>query len=89
MTEKKLITGDMTIQEIVELYPLTMEVFAEWGLGCATCHIGAFETLEEGAIAHGFLPEEVNDILEDLNTMAEEERKEKEKKKKKSKSQEF
>lgn len=70
----------MTIQEIIELYPFTMEVFAEWGLGCATCHIGAFETIEEGAIAHGFTAEEVEDILDDLNTMAEEERKEKDKK---------
>jgi hybrid cluster-associated redox disulfide protein len=83
MTKKKLITGEMTIQEIIELYPFTMEIFAEWGLGCATCHIGAFETVEEGALAHGFSAEEVDEILDDLNTMAEEEKKEKEKEKKK------
>jgi hybrid cluster-associated redox disulfide protein len=82
MTKKKLITGEMTIQEIIELYPFTMEIFAEWGLGCATCHIGAFETVEEGALAHGFSAEEVDEILDDLNTMAEEEKKEKERREK-------
>ncbi len=72
MGEQILVTGEMTIQEIIDLYPLTMEVFAEWGLGCATCHIGAIETLEEGALAHGFAPEEVEEIISDLNDIAHE-----------------
>lgn len=67
---KQLVTGDMTVQEIVELYPLTVEVLAEWGLGCSSCHIGAIETIEEGALAHGFTPEEVEEIVNDLNEMA-------------------
>lgn len=70
MTKKKLVTGGMTIQEVIELYPDTMEVFADWGLGCATCHIGAIETLEDGALAHGFAPEEVEDLIDELDTVA-------------------
>lgn len=70
MKKRNLVTGDMTIQEIIELYPDTMEVFADWGLGCATCHIGAVETLEDGALAHGFSMEEVNDLIDELNEVA-------------------
>lgn len=65
-----LVTGDMTVQEIVELYPLTVEILAEWGLGCSACHIGAIETIEEGAFAHGFSQEEVDEIIHDLNEAA-------------------
>lgn len=68
--KKTLVTGDMTVQEIVELYPMTVEVLAEWGLGCSTCHIGMIETIEEGALAHGFMPEEVEEIVSDLNEIA-------------------
>ncbi len=75
MKEEKLVTGDMTVQEIIELYPLTMEVLGEWGLGCATCHIGAIETIEEGAMAHGFDAEEVEELINDLNEIANEEKK--------------
>ncbi len=71
MTNKKtLVTGDMTVQEIVDLYPMTVEVLTEWGLGCSTCHIGAIETIEEGAFAHGFTEEEVGEIIHDLNEIA-------------------
>jgi hybrid cluster-associated redox disulfide protein len=67
---KRLVTGDMTVQEIVELYPTTVEILAEWGLGCSACHIGAIETIEEGAFAHGFTQEEVDEIIHDLNETA-------------------
>ncbi len=71
MTKKKtLVTGDMTVQEIVDLYPMTVEILTEWGLGCSTCHIGAIETIEEGAFAHGFTEEEVAEIIHDLNEIA-------------------
>ncbi len=70
--EKVFVTGDMTVQEIVDLYPMTVEVLTEWGLGCSTCHIGAIETIEEGALAHGFTEEEVQEIVHDLNEIAKE-----------------
>jgi hybrid cluster-associated redox disulfide protein len=70
MKKRNLITGDMTIQEAITLYPMIMEVFAAWGLGCAACHIGAIETIEEGAISHGFSPEEVENLIEELNEAA-------------------
>jgi len=71
MSEKKRIKGAMTVAEILELYPNTMEVFSDWGLGCAHCHIGEVESLEDGAFAHGFGEDEVEALLEELNEAAE------------------
>ena len=70
LSEKKFITGEMTIAEILELYPSTMEILAEWALGCAGCHIGEIETIAEGAAAHGFDDEEIENLLEELNDAA-------------------
>jgi hybrid cluster-associated redox disulfide protein len=59
-----LITKDMSIGEIVEEYPETVPVFMSHGLGCIGCAIAQFETLEEGAMAHGI---DVEALLQDLN----------------------
>lgn len=72
MTKKRKITGDMTVQDILTLYPETHEVFMDWGLHCATCFVGAFESIEDGARAHGFTEEEVIELMDDLNVCAEE-----------------
>ena len=59
-----LITKDMSIGDIVEQYPETVPVFMAHGLGCIGCAIAQFETLEEGAMAHGI---DVDALLQDLN----------------------
>lgn len=58
------ITKDMSIREIVEKYPETIEVFAKHGLHCIGCVIAQFENLEQGAMAHGI---NINSLVEDLN----------------------
>lgn len=50
---KLKITKDMTLSEVVEKYPATIEVFLEHGMGCFGCGIAQFETIEQGAKAHG------------------------------------
>ncbi len=62
MDEK--IKREMTIQEVVNSYPETLEVFARHGLGCIGCHVAAFENVEQGAIAHGL---DVDVLMKDLN----------------------
>lgn len=62
----------MTVAEILELYPSTLEVLSDWGLGCAHCHIGEVESIEDGVRAHGFDDEEVESLLEELNEAAKE-----------------
>ncbi len=63
MSERK-ITKDMSIVEIVQNYPETLNVFAKYGMGCIGCAAAKFENLEAGARVHGLDPDA---ILADLN----------------------
>jgi len=62
------ITKEMSIIEIVQNYPESLEVFAKYGLGCIGCAAARFENLEAGAKVHGVDPdkmvEEINALLE-------------------------
>lgn len=58
------ITKEMTIEEVVTQYPETMMVFMRHGLHCVGCHVSAFESIEEGALAHGI---NVDALVLDLN----------------------
>ncbi|HLB72341.1 MAG: DUF1858 domain-containing protein [Candidatus Methanoperedens sp.] len=61
------ITKDMTIDEVVNQNPETMIVFMRHGLHCVGCHVSAFESIEEGATAHGI---NVDALVSDLNKVA-------------------
>lgn len=58
------ITKDTTIEEVVKKYPETMMVFMKHGLHCVGCHVSAFESIEQGAIAHGI---DTDALVTDLN----------------------
>lgn len=60
-----MITKDMTITDIVQSYPETVEVFGMYGMGCIGCMASRFENLEQGAAAHGI---DIEAILKDLNS---------------------
>ena len=47
------ITKEMGIMDIVTNHPETMEVFAQFGMGCIGCAAAHFENLEAGAKVHG------------------------------------
>ena len=47
------ITKDMSIVEIVQTYPDTVEVLMNAGMGCLGCAASHFENIEQGAMAHG------------------------------------
>ena len=67
MPEKKQeekIKKDMPIGDVVTKHPETIEVFLKHGLHCIGCHVAAFESLEQGAKAHGI---DIKKLLEDLN----------------------
>ena len=61
------ITKDMTIDEVVNQNPETMIVFMRHGLHCVGCHVSAYESIEEGATAHGI---NVDALVSDLNKVA-------------------
>jgi hybrid cluster-associated redox disulfide protein len=58
------ITKDMKIDEVLKKYPETAEVFAKHGFHCIGCIAASFESIEQGATAHGV---DVDELIEDLN----------------------
>jgi hybrid cluster-associated redox disulfide protein len=66
------ITKENTIEDVVTKYPESVMVFMKHGLHCVGCHVSAFESIEEGAMAHGI---DVNALLGDLNKLAESKKK--------------
>jgi hydroxylamine reductase len=63
MTKKK-ITKDMTFMELMELDSEAGAKLAERGLFCGGCPMAQFETIENGAAAHGV---DVEELLRELN----------------------
>jgi hybrid cluster-associated redox disulfide protein len=61
------ITKENTIEEVVTKYPESVMVFMKHGLHCVGCHVSAFESIEEGAMAHGI---DVDALVADLNKLA-------------------
>ena len=48
------VTKEMSIIDIVQNHPETLEVFAKYGMGCIGCAAARYENLEAGAKVHGF-----------------------------------
>ena len=59
-----MITKDTGSIEAVQNHPEILQVFAEYGLGCVGCMAARFETLEQGAAAHGI---DIEALVADLN----------------------
>jgi hybrid cluster-associated redox disulfide protein len=62
----KVITKEMSIIDIVENHPQTVEVFQNYGMGCIGCMASRFENVEQGAIAHGI---DIDSLIKDLNSV--------------------
>ena len=58
------ITKDMSITDIVNKYPETVDVFQAYGMHCFGWMAARFENVEQGALAHGL---DVDKLMEDLN----------------------
>ena len=58
------ITKDMTFMEVMQAYPVSLEVLRKHRLGCVGCMGAQNESLEQGANAHGI---DVNVLVKDLN----------------------
>lgn len=58
------IDQSMSIIDIVQKYPQTVEVFRQYGMGCLGCVAARFENLEQGASAHGI---DIEALVADLN----------------------
>jgi hybrid cluster-associated redox disulfide protein len=47
------VAKSMSIGEVVQKHPETIPVFMQHGLHCLGCAIASFESIEQGAQAHG------------------------------------
>lgn len=62
------ITKDMSIIDIVNKYPETVDIFQAYGMHCFGCMAARFENVEQGILAHGL---DVDQLIEELNKAVE------------------
>ena len=67
---KVLITRDMTLGELVERFPQAAMLMAKRGMHCIGCHMAAWETVEQGARAHGMSDKDIDQMLDEMNKVA-------------------
>ncbi len=53
---------------ILEECPRAAELLAEYGLHCISCFANQFDTLEMGAQVHGMTDDDLNDMVNEINT---------------------
>ena len=68
---KQKIDKNMSFSEVLSKYPQSAEVMMSYGLHCIGCQVAAFETIQQGAKAHGMSDKELNKMIDDLNKAAE------------------
>ena len=70
MAAKQMITKDMSFGEILQRFPQTFSVFSKYGMHCIGCSMSAYETVEQGAKAHGMKEKDLAKLLDEMNRMA-------------------
>lgn len=70
---QEFIAKDMSIAEVIEKYPSTIETLLMTGVHCIGCHVSYYETLEEGMKGHGMSDKEVDKVIKDMNKVVREE----------------
>ncbi len=58
------ITKEMSFSEAMAVNPKAGEIFHKYHMGCVGCIAAVFETIEQGANAHGI---DVEALMKDLN----------------------
>lgn len=57
---------NIPIGELVMNYPQSVEILFSRGFHCIGCGLSAYETLEQGALAHGFDSAAVDEMLQEI-----------------------
>ena len=69
-SKEKMITKNMTIDEVLQLDERLGDVFMGFGMHCIFCHLGIDETVAEAAEVHEvdveFLVKKLNEVYEQL-----------------------
>ncbi len=61
------ITKDMMLGDIVRAHPETAKVMFRYGLHCIGCHVSAYETVEQGCLAHGISRPDIEKMVKEMN----------------------
>jgi hybrid cluster-associated redox disulfide protein len=69
MAEK--ISKGMTLGEVISNFPDAVPTMVNYGLHCVGCHVAAYETVEQGAKAHGMTDADIDKMLKEMNKAAE------------------
>lgn len=59
-----MLTKEMTVGQVLKLYPETIQVFLELGMHCLGCPSSTMESIEGAALTHG---RNVDDLIQQLN----------------------
>jgi len=65
------ISKQTPLGELVRDFPEAVPVMLEKGLHCIGCHVAAFETVEQGAKAHGMGEKEIEKLVSEMNKAVE------------------
>lgn len=63
----KKITKNMKFSEVIMKYPNTIGVMMKYGLHCVGCQAASFETIQQGAKAHGLTDKQLNAMIDEMN----------------------
>jgi len=63
MTIKK----DITIEELVDIFPPAVNLLSQYGIRCLICGEPSWGTLESASTEKGITEEKLNDILKEIN----------------------
>lgn len=66
---KEKITKEMTLGEVAARYPDAAGVMLNYGLHCIGCHVATWETVEQGAKAHGLSDKQVSEMVAEMNKL--------------------
>ncbi len=61
------ITKHMLLGDVAMQYPESGDIFFKYGLHCIGCHVAMFETIEQGALAHGLAAGDIDNLVKELN----------------------
>lgn len=63
-----MITKEMTVGQVLRLYPQTVQIFLELGMHCLGCPSSTMESIEGAALTHG---RKVDELVSQLNVAIE------------------
>jgi hybrid cluster-associated redox disulfide protein len=61
------ISKETPLGELVRDFPQAVPIMLEKGMHCIGCHVAAFETIEQGAKAHGMSEKEIEKLVSEMN----------------------